>query len=517
MEFPLNSLSIEWFESSAKILFLNIIDSPKLSTIESGAFNGPSFTTTTQLKLENLNISHLADKIFQGLHALKGLHISKIPLNRIDALLLNEVPSLAELSLEETPYSIDLQNLTGCSILKSLQIVSLRQIKLPNTINSNTFSSLEAVVSLYLSDSQIEWIGPRSFDLISKTVQTIDLQGNHLKTLPIGLFDTLTISTQWSVFLGLNEWKCNCSLAQLQQYLKDHTDHFLGNITCSEPMLGISVVNAQLGECIAHDVSTTEQQDVTENTSVSINTESLATIKSILVSTVTCSIQHSSKATTQIRVRSKRHSLKIAFKPDDGYLSVEMYSALPIAMNLIWFEQDSDESSSYPFCMTNLTETPMQIQNLTTNRTYVFCLIEENALTVSPFDCAAYYVNFTNMERHILQTENSRLPTILMTLVSTTIALLFGLLIGTLLLRKCYRNEFRRFKHPGIAQPNISMAIGRCSHPTCTNIKITRYGVLLFIHITYKISIFKIFKIFVSYIKANISSKHIRFEHPQFS
>lgn len=483
MEFPLNSLAKDWFESSAKIQFLNIIDSPNLSIIETGAFNGPSFSTTKQLKLENLNISHLTENIFEGLSALKGLHIAKMPLNSIDALLLDAVPGLAELSLEEIPRSMDLKNLTGSSKLKSLQIVSLRHNQLPNTISSNTFSSLEAVVSLYLSDSKIEWIGVRSFDVVSQTVQTIDLQGNQLKTLPFGLFDTLTISTQWSVFLGLNEWKCNCSLVQLQQYLIDHTDHFLGNITCSDEMSGISVANAELGDCMGHDLSTTEQEDVIEITSDSIDAESLATIKSIIVSTVNCSFQHTTKSSTQIRVRSKRHSLKITSKPDDGYVSVETDPALPITMNLIWFEQDSDEMSSISseaYCMTNLTQIPMHIHNLTTNRAYVFCLIEETAITVSPFDCAAYYFNYTNVERQISQPENSRLPTILMTLVSATIALLIGLLIGTFLLRKCYAIESRNFKHPGIAQPNISCTSGKCSrHATFSNIKFARYVVYL--------------------------------------
>lgn len=470
MDFPLNILAKDWFESSAKIRYLNIIDSPNLSAIESGAFNGPSFSTTIQLKLENLNVSHLSENTFQGLNALNGLHIIKMPLSRIDALLLDAVPGLAELSLEENPCSMDLKNLTGSSKLNSLQIVSLRQNKLPNTISSNTFSSLEAVVSLYLSDSQIEWIGVGSFDFISKTVQTIDLQGNQLKTLPIGLFDKLIIGAQWSVFLGLNEWKCNCSLAQLQKYLKDHTDNFLGNITCSDPMLGISVVNAQLVDCDGNDVST----------SVSIISESLATIKSIIVSTVICGFQHTSKATTLIRVRSKRQSLNITFNPDDGYLSVEIDSALPVTMNLIWFEQDSDELSSISseaHCMMNITRIPLHIHNLTNNRAYVFCLIEDNALTVSPFDCAPYYLNFTEMERHESQFENSRVPTILMTLVSATIALLIGLLIGTLLLRKCYKTEFRNLAHAGIAHPNISCNIGKCGHPTFSNIKITRYVV----------------------------------------
>lgn len=477
MVFPLNSLAKDWFESSAKIRFLNIIDSPNLSIIEDGAFNGSSFSTTIQLKLENLNVSHLTEKLFQGLNALNGLHITKMPLSRIDALLLDTVSGLEELSLEEIPYLMDLKNLTGSSKLNSLQIVSLRQNNLLNTISSNTFSSLEAVVSLYLSDSQIEWIGVRSFDYISKTVQTIDLQGNHLKTLPNGLFDTLAVSSQWSVFLGFNEWTCNCSLAQLQQYLKVHTVNFLGNIICSDPMSGISVVNAELGDCIDLDVSDTEQEDVNENTSVSINAESLATIKSIIVSTVTCNFQHDSKATTQIRVMSKRHSLNITFKPDDGYLSVGINSALPITMHLIWLEQDSDELfiSSEAHCMTNLTQTPLHIHNLTNYRTYIFCLIEDNALTVSPFDCAAYYLNFTDMERHTSQPENSRLPTILMTLVSATIALLIGFLIGTLLLRKCYTIELRSLKHKGIAQLNVSSTIERSRYPTLTNLKITRY------------------------------------------
>lgn len=481
MEFPLNSLAKDWFESSGKIRFLNIIDSPKLSTIESGAFNGPSFSTTIQLKLENLNVSHLTEKTFQGLNALKGLHIAKMPIIRIDALLLDAMPVLAELSLEENPYSMDLQNLTGSSKLNSLQIVSLRQNKLPNTISSNTFSSLEAVVSLYLSDSQIEWIGVRSFDLISKTVQTIDLQGNQLKTLPIGIFDTLTLNSQWSVFLGLNVWKCNCSLAQLQQYLKYQTDHFLGDITCSD--LGISVVNAHLGDCIGYDVSTTDQEDVKESTSVSNIAESLATIKSIIISTVTCSTQHTSKATTQIRVRSKRNSLNITLKPDDEYLSVEIDSAVPITMNLIWFEQDSEDLSSISseaHCITNLSRIPLHIHNLTNNRAYVFCLIEDTAIMVSPFDCAAYYLNFTNTERYISQPENSRLPSILMTLVSATIALLIGLLIGTLLLRKCYANEIRSLKHAGIEQPNISSTTAKCSHPTFSNIRIKRLVRLTF-------------------------------------
>lgn len=185
-----------------------------------------------------MRITHLRASIFDGLDQLEQLHISQIPLKLIDVNCLSALNHLQSLLLEGMVNDVmDISNLTGSTLSKYLQIVSLRQNNFYKTINSKTFLGLVAVTSLYLTNSNIHTLGPDCFRSISSTVQLINLRQNALKTIPEHLFDNIVGKKFIAVHLAENPWLCDCTSVHLQNYLVKYPGNFadMENVICDEP------------------------------------------------------------------------------------------------------------------------------------------------------------------------------------------------------------------------------------------------------------------------------------------
>jgi hypothetical protein len=226
---------MNWLNIEPTIQILEI-SSSDITTIDTGAFNATPFTNTNTLMLKNLSIQYLQNGLFSGFKALLNLILEDLPLQRIDPTVLSPFMStLKTLQFEGMIYPINPKNLTGSNKLNVLQTVSLQNNNFEDFIDSDTFSGLTKVISLYLGNNKIASVGKDTFNILQNSVMQIHLQDNELTSLPLGVFDRFIGRKEFQVHLEGNPWECDCNLDDLKQFMVLHNQWFVGRPTCSSP------------------------------------------------------------------------------------------------------------------------------------------------------------------------------------------------------------------------------------------------------------------------------------------
>lgn len=114
--------------------------------------------------------------------------------------------------------------------------MSLRYNNIP-IIDSQLFSGVFNVISLYLSKSNIKTVCPDAFAPMSRPVKQIFLNDNFLTILSKGLFDMIIQSN--IDFFGLtinnNFWHCDCELKWMQDMMRDHSNVIKKDLICNSP------------------------------------------------------------------------------------------------------------------------------------------------------------------------------------------------------------------------------------------------------------------------------------------
>lgn len=262
------SVAPKWLETNLQITELVIQDVKTINEIEANAFAGQAFKNLQALELINMRLDYFQKNMLNGLISLHTLHVTQMEFQFIEENCLAAVPHLRSILFEAiSDQVIDVRNLTGTMTLDLMQIVSLRENNLENSINENTFFGLSNIKSLFLTNSKICSIGSKSFDRIQRTIQLIDLRGNHLRTLPDGLLLQLLMRNDVKISLSKNRWRCNCDLVALRKLIISKPLQFedVNEVKCSQPkeLVEQAVASAwfccqdadksQYGSCIGED------------------------------------------------------------------------------------------------------------------------------------------------------------------------------------------------------------------------------------------------------------------------
>lgn len=215
--------SVKWFQLKDTII----------SEIKTDALNSPVFRNLEHLEIFYCPLRVLKNGSFNGLVRLKILSMKGLKLNMIMKNVLAVMPKLEGFIVDDCgPNKISLNNLFGVSKLHNLKIISIQECNLSNTITNKTFSGVSSLTILALVFNRINSIAPNSFDLVLRTVETVYLGSNDLKTLPNDIFKTFR---KIKVFLKDNPWHCDCQMENIRTFQETNPNVILNDIICFTP------------------------------------------------------------------------------------------------------------------------------------------------------------------------------------------------------------------------------------------------------------------------------------------
>lgn len=86
-----------------------------------------------------------------------------------------------------------------------------------HTLAYSNFTAFPVLAILGIKDCGIRAIMPNAFDYIGVTLIMLQLTGNELKTLPVGIFNVFVMWDAYTlIFLSINEnpWRCDCDMIE---------------------------------------------------------------------------------------------------------------------------------------------------------------------------------------------------------------------------------------------------------------------------------------------------------------
>lgn len=354
-------------EASQPIELL-INDDQTIVDIREHAFSGLIFAQLGILKLVNMRVSHLKRHVFNGLTSLHTLHIDGMHLVAIDVDILQSLPQLTSISFEAIgDEPLDIRNLTGTTMMATVQIVSLRENNFQHQINGDSFSGLVSARSLFLTNSNLQSIGANAFAAMLNSVQMIDLRENCLKSLSGNLLDGIIQRAGVSLYLSQNPWNCDCApdIERLRNNLRQYSTAFadLIYLKCALP---IDKAGKQLNET-----------DVCNQDIINLKCQQIGSIS----------------------IKKRMHLLSVRHSRETNRLIIEMDQVNSDLMLLI-FQKPMNATGVSMTMAGAATATSWENLKLTmklrinsTQNQYVFCALNRRQIdAASPLDCIPYHV-----------------------------------------------------------------------------------------------------------------------------
>jgi len=234
--FPGNKLRRMWLKTDVAIDQL-ILDNCFLSALSDAAFSSLIYNRTTKLHLLNNNISALRRAIFRHLPNLQHLVIEGNLIRQAERNLLKDVAGTLQcLQFEDAIEDVRvLRNITGADDLRAVQVLSLRYNHVP-IIDSQLFSGVPNVASLYLYGSNVKTIHAGAFESVSRSLKQLVLSDNAIASLPEGLFDRIIRqNADFGLTIDNNPWHCDCSLEWMREMIRNHPSVMKKSLTCVSP------------------------------------------------------------------------------------------------------------------------------------------------------------------------------------------------------------------------------------------------------------------------------------------
>jgi len=234
--FPGNKLRSMWLKTDVAIDQL-ILDNCFLNVLSDAAFFSLIYNRTTKLHLLNNNISVLKRAIFRHLPNLQHLVVEGNLIRQAEKNLLKDVAgTLQRLQFENAIEDVRvLRNITGADDLRAVQVLSLRYNHVP-IIDSQLFSGVPNVASLYLYGSDVKTIHAGAFESISRSLKQLVLSDNAIASLPEGLFDRIIRQkADFGLTIDNNPWHCDCGLKWMREMIRNHPSVMKKNLTCLSP------------------------------------------------------------------------------------------------------------------------------------------------------------------------------------------------------------------------------------------------------------------------------------------
>lgn len=408
-------MSPGWFVSNANITTITFRD--KLAAIEPNAFDDCTFRSVLHMELRGTSVAVLKNGAFAGLNKLKTLSLyGNLQMAVIEGKALEGLYQLEEFVMEEHRQFTDLKNVTGEFELNYLHSLKLSKNSFQSIIKKPTFKGCNRVKLLNLSNSEIDAIGPDSFEPMDKTLEVLDLSNNRLKHLPNRLLENM-IRPNVQFYLSHNLWNCNCESTELQGYdLKNCSLIVDGPLTCETPVNGTQMRDVPLFDCFTTTTSFTPIMEQS-TTKPPPNYEHFK-----------CVDQTDSYQSTYIAVETEYQFFNIK---QEGIGKVSIEINYPDASLALVFINDHDYETK---CQYELKR-KMFFDSLNTKAGHLFCLIKKSSYNTSPRNCLPFHFNDTSFTW-----DRDR---VIITLVcSFALAILIGVIIGWLLICR-YRRAFK--------------------------------------------------------------------------
>lgn len=234
--FPKRTISANWYSGGHEtwISIVNFIQND-FDTIESSAFLSNAFKTLIEIKFENHESIRCLGGWTIGLK-LQRLTFSNSLLTDINYEFFGAgFSSHIKLynSISDTTNIVDIFGVGHHREIVTIHIEKTLAIK---RINAYDFSSVFLLQQLYLPACGIEAITENAF-VYMINLKEIDLSGNHLKTLPSGLFNVLLENRYFvAVQFNNNMWECQCDLIYVRDALQEYGINFRDfPVNCSLP------------------------------------------------------------------------------------------------------------------------------------------------------------------------------------------------------------------------------------------------------------------------------------------
>lgn len=413
----MTTLSKGWFVNNAMIKKVTIRDVGGIVQIEPGAFDDCTFRLVSSLELRGTAVSILMKGALAGLNNLRILSLyGNTEMIEIEENALEGLFQLEEFIMEEQKKLSDVGNVTGKIEWKYLHSLTLTKNSFGSTIEYPTFLGCTRVKRLNLSNSEIEAIGPNSFEAMAETIEILDLRNNRLKSLPSGLLENL-IRPNVRLYLSNNLWDCGCAAWELQAYDIQYNSSLIVDspLMCETPITerGCAMANVSISACF---YPTTPYTNEPTSTPISESPGNLDHL--------TCSDQND-LFQSDIAVETEYQFFTIR-QETAGKVSIEInYPDSSLALVYI------DDHDFRARCQYNLKRR-MAFDSLNTNAGHLFCLIKKSSHTTSPRNCLPFHFNETNF--------SWGRDKIVITLVCTfAVAAVIGIVVGWVLIRRYRR------------------------------------------------------------------------------
>lgn len=352
-----------------------IKDVGNITDIEPGTFDDCTFRNVLSLHLIGTGLSFIRQGALAGLSNLKTLALyENYELKGVDENALEGLVQLEEFILQDQKQFKNLSNVTEKMQWKYLRTLTLTKNSLGSVIKRPTFKGCARVEKLNLSSSEITAIGLDSFEPMRKTLLTLDLSNNRLKTLPSGLLANL-FGSNFKIYLSKNLWACDCSALELREYE-------ISNLITDSP-LACDSPDEEKGNCVG-DFSVTNCYSSTTFPTVPYETtnswdydESEENLDHLMCLDDIDSYCYISLATEYQYFTIRQES--------DNSVVIQINN--PDSSLALVYTNDRDYKAN---CKYNLLRR-MEFRSLNQDAGYIFCLIKKSSHATSPRNCLPFH------------------------------------------------------------------------------------------------------------------------------
>ncbi|XP_068105667.1 nyctalopin-like [Hyperolius riggenbachi] len=169
----------------------------------------------TRLSMENNLLEAIGKNSFKCQQSLQALNLRRNRIRAIQGEAFNQLNKLSVLNLGHNSLShLPNQLFSGLDELRIMYLEANKIVKI-----NCSFNRLVNLKKLHLNNNYIMQITHNAFSDL-KQLQFLHLSKNSLTTLPTNLF--LFMPKLKSVFLSLNPWSCDCSMAWIANWMVDY-------------------------------------------------------------------------------------------------------------------------------------------------------------------------------------------------------------------------------------------------------------------------------------------------------